>query len=183
MLCDIKFVHLTSCPLVSKCPSCSHADEVWMQSQVNYIYTGKELGIQPIVYPKCMLLGRSFLKSSPWTLKLNNNKNANQKLSFSVLLVLAKGVLPEHSVNTLSDSYKCYYEDRICYCHLPWKLLLIREGKVFPNITTVGSMMISLLRPCDPVISRWPPPPSSFSIISLSCRSRRTSCHSPLSRR
>ncbi|TNN58391.1 hypothetical protein EYF80_031402 [Liparis tanakae] len=67
--------------------------------------------------------------------------------------------------------------------HLPWKLLLIPEGKVFPSITTVGSMMISRLRPRDPVTSRCPPPPSSRRIISLSCRSRKISCHSPLSRR
>lgn len=78
MLCDIK----QSCLFVSKSPSCSNADKVWMQSQVNYIYTGKEVGIQPIVYPQCVLLGRSFLKRSPWTLKLKNNKNANQKLVY-----------------------------------------------------------------------------------------------------
>lgn len=84
--------------------------------------------------------------------------------------------LPEHSASSwLLSGNKC--------CYPPWKLLLIPDGKVFPSITTVGSMMISLLRPCDPVTSRWPPPPSSFSIISLSWRSRKTSCHSPLSRR
>lgn len=140
-----------------------------MQSQVNFTDTGKcckELAIQPTVPGAWKVFSE---KQSLNRVKFTNNENA-----FIFLLVCYQFV-PKMIYQNI--------QKKMFYCHLPWKLLLIPEGKVFPSITTVGSMMISRLRPCDPVTSRWPPPPSSFSIISLSCRSRMTSCHSPLSRR
>lgn len=193
---------LSICPSASISCSCFHAyvldnSQVWMQSELHWhrevlqrtwdsacsISNSQKpshsllltAGVWKVFSEKNPLMHRKKLTTNENTCKWKNKTEKN-------LLWWVSCRLTNRKFKNLALIDTLLLSEMCCY-HLPWKLLLISDGKVFPRITTLGSITISRLRPLDPVTSRCPPPPSSRSVISLSCRSRRTSCHSPLSRR